>query len=305
MTELDDMLCRDCGQVIVPRVRSVAKAVTAACHADCYYVCANIECGVSYSNARNAGQRTKIYPRKELNVPAEVRDSLDDVLRRSLNVRNSESKAARFAFETSEDALTWTAIRYLQGSGQLCHAFDLPQNEVDSVLLWGANCPGDEDSAVRDALKRELIEVLGEHPNSLTEPDVVILSGDLLVFVEIKYRSLNSCRPEYRHFDRYLSVGRNLFAMDPDHVKDEGYEELVRNWVVGSTLARSMGKRFLLMNLTGDACRGSAAHFAESLEQTPEQIFRHVTWRALLGRIKQPIEPWFASYLQTKGLLSC
>lgn len=304
MTEYDDMRCRDCGQVIVPRFRSVAKAVTAARHADCYYVCANSECGVSYSNARNAGQRTKIYPRKELNVPAEVRDAIDDVLGKSLNARNRKNKAARFAFETSEDALTWTAIRYLQRSGQVCSALDLPQNEVDSVLIWGADLPGNKDSVVSVALKRVLIHVLGERQNSLTEPDVVVLSGDWLVFVEVKYRSGNSRQREYTHFQRYLDAGPELFVFEPARVKADGYYELVRNWVAGSALARTLRKRFLLVNLTGDGCAVSAAHFAESLEQTPERIFRHLTWTAFLDRLKQPTEPWFASYLEKKGLLS-
>ena len=304
MAEFAEMLCRDCGHVIVPRVRSGAELPAEARRAGWNFVCANVECGVSYSNARNARTRTKIYPRKELNVPTEVRASLDDVLGLSLNLGNRVNKAVKFAYETSEDALTWTTIRYLQNTGQVCRAFDLPQNEIDSVLLWGADCFGDKRCNVADALKRELIEAFGERPDSLTEPDVVLLSGEWLVFVEVKYRSVNSVQSGYVHFDRYLAGAKELFAVESARIKADGYYELVRNWVVGSVLARTLSKQLMLVNLTGNGCATSAARFAESLAQTPGRIFRHVTWPALLGRLNQPLEPWFASYLQRKRLLS-
>jgi hypothetical protein len=304
MAEFHDMICRVCGQVIVPRVKSLPKARTATRHADCYYVCANSSCGVAYSNAKTEGQRTKIYLRKEMNIPVEVRDSLDEVLACSMNVTNRATKAAKFAFETSEDAVTWTVIRYLKRTEQICCAFDLPKAEVNSVLLWGSGCHGEQGILVREALEKVLIDVLRENPKAFTEPDVVILLGDWLIFIEVKYHEPNSCKQAYAHFERYLAAGDSFFVADINRIKEDGYEELVRNWVAGWLLATKLKKRFQLVNLTGMGCARSAGRFAESIQQSPERVFRHLSWAALLDRLKQPLEPWFAAYMESKGLLA-
>ena len=178
---------------------------TATRYADCAYRCPNQACCVAYSNARSEAQRRLIHPQPELNVPAEVREGLYDVLDRSLNINSRRSKRARFAFETSEDALTWTCFRYLQMRDQLGCLMDERSVASPQLLLWGATCPPVADSVPGSALKEVLEYELHEQPDRFTEPDVVLSSESSLIFIEVKYQSANDRKPNYGNFGRYLS----------------------------------------------------------------------------------------------------
>lgn len=84
---------------------------TATSYEACLYRCS---CGRGYSNATRVESRTCIVCSPELNVPAAIRDGLEDVLDASPNTRNLEAKNAKFCFSTSEDAVTWTVFRWLE-----------------------------------------------------------------------------------------------------------------------------------------------------------------------------------------------
>ena len=277
-----DMICRECGTRIAPR-EATAESIKANSYADCNYVCPNSDCQTGYSNARAESGRRKILPRAELNVPAEVRPGLDNAISHALNVQNRESKRMKFAFESSEDAVTWTVFRYLQLASAVGAALDLDE-AVEDMLFWGVSYPPSATS-VRDHLERILLHVLNEDPLRFTEPDVIILLKGSLVFVEVKYGSPNDCQPGYKHFDRYLPHAVDLFARSADHVKATGFYELTRNWVVGSLLARQLGRKFLLINLGPERCRPSAVSFAETVAIDEERNFRFDSWAELLSRI--------------------
>src|SRR6267378_3099316 len=123
-----EMQCRGCGVRITPTVRSVAKPKRVSSHSDCYYICSRPDCRCGYSNARKESNRRLIFPEPSLNIPPEVRSGLDDVLRESLNLTNRSSKRSRFAFETSEDAVTWTVFRYLFDSQNVSKAIAVPDS---------------------------------------------------------------------------------------------------------------------------------------------------------------------------------
>src|SRR5687768_3684970 len=107
------MKCRNCGSMIQPLVIGVDKPKAAASYGDCNYRCTNEVCGVAYTNALAESSRRMIQPDYRLNIPAHVRDGVNEALTDALNVRNRPTKRKKFAFESSEDALTWTVFRYL------------------------------------------------------------------------------------------------------------------------------------------------------------------------------------------------
>ena len=301
MHEFADMVCRDCQTVIVPLQRSSQSAKADSQRGYWYYRCPNTACGVSYSNGSIESQRTKIYARKELNIPLQVRGGLDEALRHSLNIKNRGNKAAKFAFDTSEDAVTWTVFRYLQESHQLPQAVGL-QDEPEKLLFWGVQYPASADASVRSALEGILTTELAEDPFKLTEPDVILSCKDHLVFIELKYRSQNDKKPHYKNFPRYLGPGRDLFCAPSSAIEQDGYYELVRNWVVGSLLARTLKKRFLLLNLAAEKCAPSATQFAASLATTEDRKFQFIAWPDILKRLPKTSPAWFHNYVQQKQL---
>jgi hypothetical protein len=105
-----------CGRTIQPDPPFVEAVWSATSYATCVYRCS---CGRGYSNAAKPAGRTCITDTPERNVPAQVTDGLEDVLRASLNVRNRTAKRAKFCFATSEDAVTWTVFRWLADADAL------------------------------------------------------------------------------------------------------------------------------------------------------------------------------------------
>lgn len=299
MVPYEKMICRDCGTEIIPRTTKPGGRKKTQRFADCVYVCPNVRCGVAFSNAKIEVNRRKIYRKKECNIPADVREGLDDVLSHSLNVGNRTSKTERFAFDSSEDAITWTVFRYLQDTSQLssaCAVRDIPE----AVLYWGAQHP-QGGKVLRQRLEKILKVTLGEDPRRLSEPDVVIAFGQLLVFIEVKHQSPNELKPDYAHFARYLEAGGELFKGAAD-VAGSGFYELTRNWIAGSLLAGHLGKKFLLINLAPKSCGSSASKFGELLQQDNSHQFQFVPWTKLLERIQRPWTPWFAEYVRMKGI---
>lgn len=271
----------------------------AECYSDCYFKCPNPACQVAYSNSRDEQNRTKIYRNWEDNIPCQVREGLWEVLGRSLNVSSRPMKRLRLGFETSEDAVTWTVFRYLLERGEVGTALGIEGFNPERALFWGCPWPPDVGHQACGLLEEIQLRVLQEDPKYLTEPDVILIGTGLLVFVEVKHRQVNKSVPNYRYFDRYLQHEQSLFTSKAA-VEHGGYEELTRNLVIGSLLARQINVPFLLANLADTSCVVSAQAFQKLLADP--SLFRFVLWSDLVSRLRQPVEPWFSDYLASKGL---
>lgn len=297
------MRCRSCGNPIEPDLELLARLgpkPTANSHADCTYKC---RCGAGYSNARNERQRVLIWSEPTRNVPAQVHDDLEEVLAAACNVFNRSNKRAKFCFETSEDAVTWTVFRALQQARELSLlvADAEPADDV-SLVLWGAPAGGSRAYEVALALE-EISHGLREDKRRRSEPDAVVVWNDVTVVVEAKYLSGNDSRPDYVNFDRYLGR-RELFLAPAELVKADGWYELVRNWRIGIELSERLDtSRFVLVNLGPSELKISAVAFEGSLAQHASRSFLHLTWSALLDRVRAK-EDWLDEYARTRGLYS-
>jgi hypothetical protein len=299
------MVCRACGRTIEPDSRVVERllernSAKALSRADCVYMC---DCGMGYSNARDEKDRRQIAATPELNVPEPVRAGLDDVLGRAANVNNRRCKAWRFCSERSEDAVTWTVLRWLEQDKRL-DVFRAGESEVPALLMWGAAVSGDDADSAADELEA-ISRDYGEEEDGRSEPDVILVWSDLVVTAEAKFHSANTRQRNYRNFSRYLRR-KNVFSVPCEDVASAGFYELTRNWVLGIELAERLGQRdFLLVNLGSPALAVSANEFAALLAQAPSRRFTHRSWSSVvtdssrLGR-----DNWFDEYAVAKQLYS-
>ncbi len=87
------------------------------------------ECGLGFSNNSDPARRVPIWRSPRDAVPTEVREGLDDVLGRALNLKNRDGKRVAFCSENSEDAATWAVFAGLDRE----HLLDRVAAVVDPV----------------------------------------------------------------------------------------------------------------------------------------------------------------------------
>ena len=246
-------------------------------------------------------------------IPPESRHGADEALRRALNVRNRQSKWARFGFvPTSEDALTWVIFTYLLRAGlilktlqRLGFAADDLNGSAPSLLLWGVpidECSGGEE--LRQQLEM-LCTSLGEDPQSLSEPDVIIDLGRTgIVFIEVKHRSGNDRqKPDYVGWDKYCSPE---LAWDIGTIKDSGCYELARNWRLLNGLASD--RRATLINLGPPSLFSGKEgerldRFAQGLNATKLTEFRKLSWNEFLSDAFSDAPDWFIDFCSKRRVI--
>jgi len=294
---LPPLNCPSCGQLLAG-----ASTRRAGRFEDCSRRCD--PCGVGFSNARS--NPTAIHRDPIMNVPAETRPGLVDVLDQALNVRNRPTKRIKFGFSTSEDAVTWGVFSTLIGQrreGELWRALGgaAPALDRPHVLLSGVPVPSTDNDGwvVRNHIER-ISERLGENRQARTEPDVVIDGGEGgIVIVEVKYLSRNNLTPPGDKFDRY--VEGTAFA-DPQLAKMSGMYELVRNWRFGWELAG--GRPLLMCNLiTGlhsERERQDTSRFVSALALGPHRRFELIEWESLLEDLALSAAPGMETYLAAR-----
>jgi len=288
---LPNVVCPRCQSTIVARDAEV-KAATQ--YSECLRRCE--KCGVGFSNASSSP--TVVYQHPEQNVPEQVRDSVLESLKQSLNEQHRADKISKFGFSTSEDALTWTVFHHLRCTGQLhtglhsCADTGV-ESKRSALLLWGV--PNPLDSPEGGRLREQLIAVcdlLGEEKTCRSEPDAAMDFGDAgVVLIEVKYRSGNDRKKFDRRYDRYVR-NTDAFADFAAIGRSELYE-LTRNWRIGVELAG--GRPFTLVNLVvKDSDPARTEEFRAGLN--PQRgHFLVIRWHDFTAGFQQP--DWLKSYL--------
>ncbi len=265
---------------------------------DCLRRCEN--CMVGFSNGKN--NPTMIYKNYIDNVPELLRHDLDFVLNNSLNLINRTNKKSKFAFSTSEDALTWSFFKYFvvkKRYQDLLKLLNIDSEESKYDLnLWGTNiCSQNIDSD----LLRQIIQIsdsFNEDSNKRTEPDVIIKLRDKLIFIEVKYLSSNDVKTDSKKFDKYL-----VPDIDYQELTESGHYELFRNWAFIAKL--SNGAKFQLINLGmqrlfTDKNMTRLKQFENSLH-SDSGSFVKLSWEQIIRNMKEnDYDKWFVEYLKQK-----
>ena len=314
MAKLTNLTCPKCGLLIESanyKPNSRGGAPTATSYETCLRRC--YDCGVGYSNAQNPNSVVIIHRKPLDNIPPEVHDGALETLLNALNKFNRENKLKKFAFETSEDAVTWTVFNFLRQRKILCESLKLSgvewltKTDIEpTVLLWGGPVPGSDRRGI-DINKNlvMILEQIGEDPQKFSEPDVILDFGDIgVVLIEVKYRSPNDTLDENSpKWDKYL-YNSSAFA-DINGVKKTGYYELARNWRIAWELAgdRSMalinlGPESIFKNNDGK----KIIEFSQRLKQNNRHKFIDMTWTRFFEGVSDHPQ-WFDRYLKKRNLL--
>jgi hypothetical protein len=265
----------------------------------CAFRCLN--CGIGFSNAKNPSARIRITATPEGNVPPEVQAGLSETLQGAINVRNRPTKRQKFCSHNSEDAVTWTVVSGLRAAGALGALVGDPDlGPPSALLLWGHAVDGPDATAARDHLF-SISDALHENAGGRSEPDVIALWPNLLVFVETKHGSANDRHPNYIGYDTYLPAP-GLFAVDDAAIRAEGSYQLMRNWVIGAAMGTALGVPLRLVNLGPAAIAEHAAGFAALLVQTADRRFEHRRWTQVLADGPKP--PWLEAYAAEHDLMA-
>ena len=241
--------CPMCQSPLVTQSGAKEIGSTAETYADCNRIC--VPCGIGLSNA--ASRPTFI--RKDWRDGLWRRSTavrLDRLVDRALNEVSRQKKRRRLANERSEDLLTWNVFSWLDDRsllGQVIRWTGLPESsETPSIYYWGATERAVPGMDLADLLVRRF----AESPRSLSEPDVIIVGQDSLVFVEAKFGSAND-RQVGTKSDPYVNGAPTWFRASSQATAQAGYYELTRNWAIGGALADQLGRRFALVNLVRSA----------------------------------------------------
>jgi hypothetical protein len=320
-SELPNLRCQECGLPLVVEQPDVLVA-PATSFQDCLRRCD--ACGIGYSNTSRAGTETRIYRDTENNVPPQVREGFVEALSRAVNVVNRKNKLKKAAFDTSEDALTWSVFRGIQLVGGLrrtlaCAGVEIARQAScePALLLWGADVsPGDASGQrgtrsldALDALTTLRVislEDLQEPTNYRTEPDVILhFHGAGVVFIEVKYLSRNErLKPRGDNWGRYIREPDPAAFVDAERAMESGYCELARNWRFAWEMSRRLEAPMALVNLGRPALfegaeGASLEEFELLLSQDPAHRFYRVTWQQMLEACGGT-PPWLPEYLAAK-----
>ncbi len=174
-------------------------------------------------------------------------------------------KLSRLGSENSEDAETWNLFRGMELRNQLAEYYRAigVTDKPSKVLFWGM----DSNTAECDETLRLVLHKVERWRGKRTEPDVVILGENTVVFNESKLGSAGTFVNAWgskKRFTKshgiyrtkshgiYRENAKPYFSnsfIDCFDVEGRRYYQLMRNLIIGQTYAKHIGKEFHLVAL--------------------------------------------------------
>ena len=210
----------------------------------------------------------------------------------------------------SEDALTWNVFRWLQVHGHedvIGHCLGIETPET--ILFWGFDPqnPGDHQFTLGELIRG----VDGVRRGQVTEPDLVLIGPQTVLFVECKLGRAG--QPLYQPWsgkgakrlgdyqDQLARAGIELFGPALKQAEAERYYQLVRNAFYAVMLARALEGQNAVVTalLNADNAdhnrryatpREQLAAFREMVDPDACQI-RLLTWQNVAEGIERHLGP--------------
>jgi hypothetical protein len=223
-------------------------------------------------------------------------------------------RESRMARDNSEDAVTWNFFRSLEKAnalGLFAGRFLGGAAAGQPRVAYWTCCP---DTFARWKPLVRAASAFGEQPRRYSEPDLVLLSEDLLAFVEAKLGSGNATTPsnpndpksyETGYGEWFRSVFREGASFRSVAVEARLYE-LMRLWLIGTRVAYESDRRFVLVSLVRSGAAKEADiedRFGPFITQSDHRRFLRLTWEQVLSGLLpeigrspevQRLAPYFA-----------
>lgn len=195
----------------------------------------------------------------------------------------------------SEDALTWNVFRTLQlaaedGLETISDIFQL--SRLKRILFWGCDV---ENRGEEQQLLNILIRIIdGKHRGTMTEPDLVIVTEEEVVFVECKLNQRGNRSPwkaQGSGSEKRLKTYVQEFP-ELQTVGDwKNVYQLIRQYVYTRSLSKHLKKKPLVVPLVNGDHEGILSAYYWNLKESPlskENVFRDfVTWQDIVKIVSQ------------------
>jgi len=226
------------------------------------------------------------YQREEDNLL--WKDKHDLALLSEIKKVKRESRIAR---DNSEDAVTWNIFRFLERNNLVEKIINsLIGASLDSfeVIYWSYSQNERNSWSNLNRARQEF----GEEIERSSEPDIIIVSNQVLIFLEAKLTAGNDTIPtNLDNPKKYISGGNNWFkkvfrsSYETVAIKEKKYE-LLRFWLLGSWLANELGLDYYLINLVLSAReKDIELVFGRHIIETRHRKFMRLTWEDLYHKI--------------------
>ena len=276
--KMETVKCPKCNSVMQ---EFDVKSKRASKYEDCVRRCTACEIGASNAQVNP----TFIYNNYRNNIPKGLLQNSDKTLENTLNETNRENKKNKMGFSTSEDAVSWIFINYFLLNDKLPVLQKILnlEDEISEILMWGV--PQMNSNPECTEKLKNICKNLGEDKKYYTEPDIIIITKSISVFIEVKVKSGNDRQSlNKKSYDKYLS---DKFYTDIEAAKNSSYYELIRNWTIGNMFSK---RNFRLINLAPqklfDKERDSDfEHFKNSLKD--DKRFIQLSWESVLQTLKE------------------
>jgi hypothetical protein len=217
------------------------------------------------------------------------------------SIVNSKGKRnSKVSYDNSEDALTWNVFRFLENENLLPHFISQMiystqnRNENTEIYYWSVSL---RDLKPWDILLQARVDFgeasgLTEAREKGSEPDLIIVDDENLIFLEAKFTSGNESiqdkdpqKLEEKIIDRckrYTSAEEGwwnqVFKSDFETVGVDKYQ-LSRFWLIGTKIAEKLNKKFYLVNLVREEKETDIVEiFKPHIEVNESRCFKRITW---------------------------
>jgi hypothetical protein len=216
------------------------------------------------------------------------KDKADLDLFNKIKIVKRESRIAR---DNSEDAVTWNIFRFLERNNLVESTLSSIINvtlKSSEVIYWSYS--QGENSSWSELNKAR--EEFGEEIKRSSEPDIIIKTGNTLLFIEAKLTAGNETVPSnMSNSKKYKTGGDNWFPkVFKSHYKTvaiaEKKYELLRFWLLGTWIAKQWNLDFYLVNLVlSDREKDIETIFKRHLNEGQRMRFIRITWEDICQQI--------------------
>ena len=200
------------------------------------------------------------------------------------NVTFKNKRESRILYDNSEDAITWNVMRFLKKQNILPAFLSKLSNKKikhTELILWSYSSVEHSDWSMLNKARIEF----GETIDRGTEPDIIILTDQVLYFIEAKFTSSNETIPSFLSIRKNYEIGgNNLFkeifksSYTDVTIKEKRYE-LMRFWLLGTWISNQLGLDFELLSLVRKSTESNiGTDFKKHIIETANRKFSRMTW---------------------------